>query len=229
MTTLITKSQTPEILRSSRKAVQDHYAHPGSRVDLAVLSLVLSYGGGAAMFWLHAVYRGEKGPPIADQWHWMLDSSLGFLALTPLLLLILPLAKKLGANRGRGRSAVLVGGLFAAVTTPGPVMHYHVAGPETPLAHAATDVFGRAPGVVMAHLHSIEHTLASESLLQLTVGLPVYILLTYLTGAALARVRVLLERRAGGRRTSVEVGSLGIPGRPRRDDVTLAPAFGALR
>lgn len=49
--------------------VGEFYARPGRGLELAVTSLMLTYGGGAVMFWLHAIYRGEQGPPIADVFH----------------------------------------------------------------------------------------------------------------------------------------------------------------
>jgi hypothetical protein len=178
---------TTRIAHAGTGIVRDYFADAGARARLLVLSAVLSYAGGAAMFWLHAVYRGERGPAIANQWHWMLDSSLGFLSLTPVLVLILPMARELAAGRGRRIEATITGALFAVITTPGPILHDLVAGQGTPLAHLATRVFGRDPGVIAAHLHAVEHSGSSEALLQLAVGLPVYILLSHLTTAALAR------------------------------------------
>jgi len=169
-------------------AVRDHYASRQARVGVVVLSLALTYGGGAAMFWLHAIYRGEQGPAIANTWHWLLDSSLGFFALTPVLVLLVPLAQYLATRVRRGFEAVIVGGLFALVTTPGPILHNRIAGAGTPLARLATNVLGTDPHVVAAHAHSVAHAPAGEAVLQLAVGLPVYILLAYLTTAALGRV-----------------------------------------
>jgi hypothetical protein len=151
------------------------------------------------MFWLHAVYRGERGPAIANQWHWMLDSSLGFLSLTPVLVLLLPMARELVAGRGGHIEATVVGALFAVVTTPGPILHDLVAGQGTPLAHLATRIFGSDPGVIAAHLNAVEHSGSSEALLQLAAGVPVYVLLTCLTTAALAR-RAARSAQAAGRR-----------------------------
>lgn len=175
--------------------VTEYFATSAARVRVLVLSLVLSYGGGAAMFWLHAIYRGERGPAIANQWHWLLDSSLGFLSLTPVLVLILPIAREVAAGRGARLEAVITGALFAVVTTPGPILHNLVAGAGTPLARLATRVFGTDPGVVAAHVNAVEHSGTSESLLQLTVGLPVYIALACVTLTAL---RIRAERRERG-------------------------------
>lgn len=173
-------------MRSAKVDVRAYYAPKSARRKMAILSLTLCYGGGAIMFWLHAIYRGEQGPPIAPLWHWLLDSSLGLLALTPVLFLLLPLAQALSGRWTR--QAVLVGGLFAGVTTPGPILHDRVAGAGTPLAHLAATVFGADPHVVAAHLHLVQHSGVSEALLQLAVGIPVYIMLTLMVTATLVHV-----------------------------------------
>ncbi len=164
--------------------VRGYYGTRQARLRLAATSLTLSYVGGAAMFWLHAIYRGEQGPPIANAWHWMIDSSLGLVGLAPVLLVLLPLARALAAKFPRAE-ALLIGGLFALVTTPGPFLHYSIAGPETPLARLATSIFGSNPAVIASHVGAVEHSLISESLLQLVVGLPVYVLLAQLLWSAL--------------------------------------------
>jgi hypothetical protein len=180
--------------RTARAAVRDHYASRQARVALVVLSLALTYGGGAAMFWLHAIYRGEQGPAIANTWHWLLDSTLGFVALTPVLLVLVPLAQRLAAGARRGFDAVIVGGLFAVVTTPGPIVHNRIAGAGTPLARLATNVFGSDPHVLAAHIHPVGHAASGEVLLQLVVGLPLYVLIAYLTTAALRYLAVAQGR-----------------------------------
>lgn len=185
--------------RAARAAVVAYYGARSTRFRAITLSLLLSYGGGAVMFWFHAIYRGEQGPPIANIWHWILDSSLGFLALTPVLVLLLPLAEAVSRSKGP-RQAVLVGGLFAAVTTPGPILHDHVAGAGTPLARVVTRLLGADPHVVAAHLHVVEHSGASEALLQLAVGLPVYIALSVAMAAAWRR---LDERKTVGRTLAI--------------------------
>jgi len=173
-------------VRAAKANVTGYYGPRSARHKVALLSVTLSYGGGAIMFWLHAIYRGEEGPPIANVWHWLIDSSLGFFALTPVLFLLLPLAQALTARWQR--QAVVVGALFAAVTTPGPILHDRVAGAGTPLARLATSVFGADPHVVAAHIHVVEHSGFSEALLQLAVGIPVYIVLTFMVTAAFAHL-----------------------------------------
>lgn len=164
------------------------YAQTLARRMLATTSVLLAYGGGAAMFWLHAIHRGERGPAINHWFHWVLDSSLGFLALTPLLFFILP-AALWGLSRLRGqRSASLVvyagvvGLLFALATAPGPLLHTLVAGAGTPLAEAATNLFGSDPGVAAHHhLPAVSHSPAASVLVQVAVGVPVYGAVTWLS------------------------------------------------
>jgi hypothetical protein len=168
--------------------VRTFYSRRVAWAALAVTSLLLTYGGGAVMFWLHARYRGEVGPPINDWYHWFLDSTIGVLTLTPVLFLILPAVLwALGDTRrprARGRVwcyAALAGLLFTLVTGPGPLVHNVIAGEGTPLANLVTDVFGHDPDVASRNLHAPAHSPLTESLLQLGAGMPVYIGLTWLS------------------------------------------------
>ncbi|MFN2609220.1 MAG: hypothetical protein ABR511_15235 [Acidimicrobiales bacterium] len=154
-----------------------HYRRPSARLELAVTAVVLCYGGGAAMFSLHALYRGEAGPPINNWFHWGLDSTLGFVALTPVLALLLPLATRVVGGRTAWVRPLLVGATFTLVTGPGPMIHDRFVGAGRPLAHLATTVFGTDPSVALSHVGAVEHSLSSEVALQLAVGLPVYVLL----------------------------------------------------
>lgn len=186
--------------------VGEFYSRPGRRQELAVTSLMLTYGGGALMFWLHAIYRGEQGPPIADVFHWFLDSSLGCIALTPVLFVLIPLAdaavrsQYAGPSRTILRRAAITGAVFALFTAPGPLLHGIVAGRGTPLARLATRVFGSDPHVMARGLDDAEHSARSEVMAQLVVGLPVYIALTALSLGLLQAVRT---RRAAPRTSRV--------------------------
>jgi hypothetical protein len=174
--------------RTARSALARH--HPGRRAlwSLVATSFALTYVGGAAMYWTHAVYRGEQGPPIAHPWHWLLDSTLGFLALTPVLLVVIPLSRRMAAGRSAGAEAVALGGLFAFVTAPGPLLHGVIAGAGTPLARWATALVGSDPGVQSSHVHAVDHSAGSEVVTQLVVGVPVYITVAFLAGLVLRRV-----------------------------------------
>lgn len=175
--------------------VRDHYAGGTARLRLAGSALMLFYVGGAAMFYLHAIYRGEQGPAIGHVWHWMLDSTLGLVGLTPVLVVLLPVAVRLARGSARVEPLV-VGGLFALLTTPGPVLHKLVAGADTPLARVATSVFGTDPQVAASHVGAAENSMVTEVLLQAAVGLPVYVLLAQLVWLALPATRTSRAARA---------------------------------
>jgi len=170
--------------RSRTGALRAYYEDRRAWQRLFLTVLVLFYVGGGAMFWFHAIYRGEKGPPIAPTSHWMLDSTLGLLTLTPAVFLLLPLARWLSGGRGRAEP-IFLGGLFALLTTPGPAFHNLIAGEGTPLARLATATLGIDPAVA-SKAAPVDHHVLSEVVLQLAVGLPVYVLLTSLVWLALA-------------------------------------------
>ena len=182
--------------RSALAEGRSYYATGQARTRLLIMAVALTYGGGAAMFYLHAIVRGEQGPAIANLWHWLLDSTLGFIGLTPALVVLLPLTAKV--MKSRTASYVAAGGLFGLMTAPGPVLHNLIAGSGTPLARAATSFFGTDPGVAAAqaeaahthagHVHAADPSAVSSVLAQLGVGLPVYVGLAVLAGTALHRI-----------------------------------------
>ena len=190
----VTLTERP-VRRQAKGAIQalrSFYSRPVAWFGAIAVSAVLSYLGGAVMFWLHAIYRNEQGPEIGYLQHWLLDSTLGFVALTPVVFLLLPAALWLRRSEVRraglrlGLYVVVVGVLFAFVTGPGPLLHNTLVGADTPLANLATDVFGRDPGVVDHTGHGVENSVLSEGVLQVAVGIPVYSLLTW---AAVAVIR----------------------------------------
>ena len=193
------KRRFASISEYSLDSLRAFYSQPVAWMAWAVTSGVLAYGGGAAMFWLHAEIRGELGPQINPWYHWLLDSSLAFVPLTPMVFLILPAAlvilhrSKLGSPSKRAcLYVVLVGALFAVVTGPGPFLHDELVGRGKPLANLATKVFGR-------YVHGfpppeMAHALWREMLLQVVVGIPVY---AVLAGVVLLVVRGLQWRRSG--------------------------------
>ena len=187
--------------------VRTFYSGRAAWTALIVTSFLLTYGGGAVMFWLHARYRGEVGPPINDWYHWFLDSTIGVLTLTPVLFVVLPAVLwALGdTRRPRARVSVwcyaaLVGLLFTLVTGPGPLVHNLIAGEGTPLANFVTDLFGHDPAVASRNIHAPAHSPLTESLLQLGAGMPVYIGLTWMS---IHLVRAVNRRPQGeNRRTA---------------------------
>lgn len=193
------------------------YSRPLGWGAMLFVSAALAYAGGGVMFWLHGIYRGEQGPQIGYVQHWFLDSTLGFVALTPAVLLLLPFVLwRLHRREQGGRSVsvgvyvLIIGTLFALVTGPGPVLHNAIAGADTPLADVATDVFGRDPDIAAQHSHSLEDSPISASLLQIAVGVPAYSLLTL--ASVLGVRRVVGARRADPRpNIKPEVSTSGAP------------------
>jgi hypothetical protein len=195
-------------VRNAGRALRSFYAEPVAWVALVVTSGVLAYAGGAVMFWFHALYRGEQGPAISPWYHWLLDSSLGFFGLMPAVFFILPAAlwilqrTRQGSRLANtGRYVAVVGAIFAAVTGPGPVLHDLIAGRGTWVARSAQTLFGVDPSV--AHRPEVVHSLVSESLWQVTLGIPVYIALACLgvvtirmIAAAMGRSRQPVRARA---------------------------------
>ena len=173
---------------TARRALAVHYPSRRAWCSLIATSFTLAYVGGAAMYWTHAVYRGEQGPPIAHPWHWFLDSTLGFLGLTPALLVLIPLARRIAANRSSAVEALALGGLFTLVTAPGPLLHGVIAGAGTPLARWATSLVGSDPGIQSTHAHGVDHSAASEVVTQLVMGFPVYIGLAFVVGLVLRQI-----------------------------------------
>ncbi len=178
-------------------AVTVFYRRPAAWLALFVTAALLTFGGGAAMFWFHAIHRGEHGPAIGDAHHWLLDSSIGFVALTPLLAVILPFgvwagAATVGRRRWAPRAYVaVVAAVFTLTTGPGPFLHNVVAGAGTPLADAATRLFGHNHSVAARSMHLHDRSPLTEGILQVVVGFPVYVLCTC---AALVIVRSLVRR-----------------------------------
>lgn len=183
------------------EAVIAFYRQPIAVAALLLSSALLSFGGGAAMFYFHAIVRGEQGPAISDAHHWLLDSGLGFVGLTPVLAVILPLGIRAVSRAGRfGRQAYVltVATLFTVLTGPGPFLHNQIAGGGTPLARFATELLGTDAAVAARNLDVQHRAPLTEGLLQLAVGLPVYLFFTWL---ALRLVRSFV--RHSRRRTSV--------------------------
>ena len=191
--------------KKAARALRSFYSRPVGWGGALAVSAVLAYIGGAAMFWLHAIYRQEHGPAIGHVQHWFLDSTLGFIALTPVVLLLLPAALWMRTKNDRerrlrlGTYVVLVGVLFAFVTGPGPFLHNQLVGQGTPLAHLATNVFGEDRAMESDTVGK-DHSALSEGTLQVLVGIPLYTLLTW---GALG----VLRRTSAGQRSRERVPS----------------------
>jgi hypothetical protein len=204
------KERASRARKGGAQGIQAFYSRPLGWGALLVTSLFLAYGGGGVMFWLHAIYRGEDGPPIPDLWHWLFDSTLGFVALTPVLFFIMPAALYavgrlgIGSRRLRRASGVvgtgtltaaayvaLVGVSFGVVAGPGPLLHGALVGRESSLGRIAVELFGRDPAVAVRNAEAVAHTPVSSVVAQLAVGIPVYTAFALL---ALLTVRKLAKR-----------------------------------
>jgi hypothetical protein len=177
-----------------------YYRDPLAWLALAVTSVVLCYGGGAVMFWFHAVRLGEGGPAISWYAHWLLDSTFGFVGLTPALFLLLPLADA-AARTVAGESApklvpwlyaAICGSLFAAATIPGPVAHDRIIGRGTWVATQVTQAIGD-PSAQLAPAE--RYPLLAQLTQQFGAGIPVYIALTAIS---VLMVRGLVAARRRG-------------------------------
>lgn len=185
-----TRQRLPQV-RDLVGAVVAYYRDPFSWAALLVTSFLLCYVGGGAMFWFHSEYLGEGGPAISWQTHWLLDSTVGFVALTPALALILPLATWAATHTGRRLHptaapvtyAVLVGTAFAMLTVPGPIAHDLLVGRGTWLADRVTEWVGDPTAPLAPHQHFGWLAAITQ---QLGFGLPLYV--------ALASLAVLLLR-----------------------------------
>ena len=187
---------------------REFYRDRLSWLALAISAVLLCYGGGAVMFWFHAVALGEGGPAISWYAHMLLDSTFGFLALTPALILIMPLAVAAGgalAGAARARLvpvlyAVLSGAMFALVTVPGPIAHNTFVARGTWLADQATRMIGD-PSAPLPPVH--HYPVLAALTQQLGFGLPLYVALS---AAAVLLVRWLVAARSGGWRLAQETG-----------------------
>jgi hypothetical protein len=197
--------------RAIPRALRAFYRDRLSWLALGVTSVVLCYGGGLVMFWFHAIELGEGGPAISWQVHWLLDSTVGFVALTPLLALAIPLAVYWsGIVTGMRRTSiavvtysVLAGGLFALATVPGPVVHNAFVGRGTWLADRVTEWLGD-PSAPLAPAQ--EYSVSALLSQQLGAAVAIYLVLTLVSVLIVRRLIVASARRATAGRAAAVTG-----------------------
>jgi hypothetical protein len=169
--------------RGVRGLVRAFYRDSVAWTGLAFFSLVLTYLGGAVMFWFHALYLGEGGPAISPWLHWALDSSAGCIGLTIPIAVILPISAWVALDRnGRINAGLfsLVGGVLLALTTaPAPLFHNNFLARGTWLAERITALVGSeqyaAPPDVHAHGSAL-----FEMAQQVVAGIPTYVPLMFI-------------------------------------------------
>jgi hypothetical protein len=187
--------------RAIPRALRAYYSDRLSWLALGVTSIVLCYGGGLVMFWFHAIELGEGGPAISWYVHWLLDSTVAFVALTPVLAMVIPLAvywsgvvtglRRPGAVLGT--YAVLAGGLFALATVPGPVVHNAFVGRGTWLADRVTTMLGD-PSAPLAPTQ--EYSVSALLSQQLGAAVAIYLVLTLASVLIVRRLITASARRA---------------------------------
>lgn len=179
--------------------VRDFYSESPARIALVLSIAIPAYVGGAIMFWFHSVYLHEGGPAISPWLHWLFDSTAGYLALGPIIAVILPLAAWLASRRGRevvdpGRFAIAAGSLLAVATGPAPLMHNAFIARGTWLADRVTALFGNGYN---PHAHPKEVSATVEVARQVLAGIPIYIPIMYLALlAGRGAARLVSSRRA---------------------------------
>jgi hypothetical protein len=191
--------------RPSRpRGVRDFYADKLAWAGLALCALALTYGGGAAMFWFHAIELGEGGPAISPWLHWGLDSTAGFLGLTPLIAVIVPVAAWAAVDPGgrvrAWRFAAVGGMLLAVLTAPAPLLHDRFLARGTWLAGRITELWGDPRYAAAPEHHHHAETPLFDMGAHVVAGIPTYVVLSWL-GLGLARAALSRGGAgAGGRR-----------------------------
>jgi hypothetical protein len=112
--------------------------------------------------------------------------------ILPAALWILQRTRQGSRLANTGRYVAVVGAIFAAVTGPGPVLHDLIAGRGTWLARSAQTLFGVDPSVL--HRQEVVHSLVSESLWQVALGIPVYIALACLGVVTIRMIAAAMDR-----------------------------------
>jgi len=201
-------------------------AHPSTAVRLAIIAFAAGLftvlwgtfflpllGNGPGMLW-GSNFSGDASLGMyfdsryANVGYYL--GVLGFVALTPVLGLILPLAVWRASTITPARAKLrrhlyLVGTAttFTLVTAPGPFLHNVIAGAGTPLANLAARTFGENEAEAMRAMHAHPQSSVTEGILQLGVGLPVYLTCTWVA-LHFIRAAVTLSRQRPRRRISVE-------------------------
>jgi hypothetical protein len=193
--------------REALTGIVGFYRDPLSWLAVLLTSVILCYFGGLLMFWYHAEHLGEGGPAISWYTHWMLDSTVGFVALTPALVVILPLsswvAQSLAADQRRARWLFVAfsGTAFALLTVPGPIAHNLLVGRGTWVANKVTQLAGNPSAGLTPSVKYPKPELMAQ---QFRAGLPLYLLLMALAVVAIRGLMAVAQRFGAADRGQVE-------------------------
>jgi hypothetical protein len=185
--------------REAVTAIVGFYRDPLSWLVVGLTSVILTYFGGLLMFWYHAIHLGEGGPQISWYAHWLLDSTVGFVALTPAIVVIVPLAmwvaQAMATDQRRARWLYigLSGVAFGLITVPGPLAHNFLVGRGTWIANYVTRLIGNPSAKLTPSIHYSGPDLMAQ---QFRAGLPLYVLLMAIAVAAVRSTLVLARRYA---------------------------------
>jgi hypothetical protein len=182
-------------LSTSVAAVRDFYSKPVAWFGLLVCGIGLAYGGGAVLFWFHSVYLGEGGPAISPWMHWLVDSSAGFLGLTPVIALMLPLAVWLATSPSHSARAGRRPEHAARQHRTTALAHDALIGRGTWLAARITELLG---GDYQPTGHPRHASVLVRMAEQVTVAVPTYAVFTALGLLALRRAMGGRFLRVGG-------------------------------
>lgn len=165
-------------------AIRVFYSDRIAYAIVLLCGVVVGYAGGAVMFWFHSIYLNEGGPAISPWLHWFIDSTVGFLALTPVLAVVLPAAAWLTAKgerrTGSLRYAVVAGTLLALIAMPAPIIHDEFIGRGTWMAAQITDLWGQGHHPT-GRAREVSVVVALQQ--QLAAGIPIYVAVLWLTVA----------------------------------------------
>jgi hypothetical protein len=187
--------------REALTGIVGFYRDPLSWLVVLLTSVIMCYFGGLLMFWYHAVHLREGGPAINWYTHWLLDSTFGFIGLTPALVVILPLASWVAQSLSTDQRRVrwlfvgISGSTFALLTLPGPIAHNLLVGRGTWIAKQVTALVGD-PSAPLSQ--AVKYPNAELMAQQFRAGLPLYVLLMALAVVAVRGSLTVARRLAIG-------------------------------
>jgi hypothetical protein len=199
-------------------ALRTFYRDRIAWLALLTTSIVVCYGGGALMFWYHAVALGEGGPAISWYAHWLLDSTFAFIGLTPALFLIIPFAawaadRLAGADTTRipWLYTAIAAGLFSLATVPGPIAHDMIVGRGTWIANQITALVGD-PSASLTPVR--DYPPVVEMSQQLGAAVPTYLVSVAVSLLVVRMIAMRRRRAVAVERQALDMARRGGPVHP---------------